>query len=171
MSPQEILDLVDLRYLSDFMSTEDALAVLQKAESGKPARMQKLRESGYMAYTTSPGWLGYSDEKLARLSREAIDDGFEQIKLKVGGNRDDDIRRLRIARDICAPDFPIAIAASQHCDAGVVVDCLSEFAEFVLRFVDALPSPVVVLAHAHIRNHISPTPLASGELCQYCIVF
>lgn len=171
MSPQEILDLVDLRYLSDFMTAEDALAILEQAEPGKAARMQELREVGYMAYTTSPGWLGYSDDKLARLCREAIDDGFEQIKLKVGGNRDDDVRRLRIAREICGPDFPIAVDANQHWDAAEAVDWLQQLAEFDLRWVEEPTSPDDVLAHAYIQKRISPTPVATGEHCQNRILF
>ncbi|RAD68939.1 fuconate dehydratase, partial [Burkholderia multivorans] len=106
MSPAEILDLIDFRYLSDFMTRDDALAILERAEPGRAERIAELRETGYMAYTTTPGWLGYSDEKLARLCREAIAEGFDQIKLKVGADRDDDIRRLGIAREICGPDFP-----------------------------------------------------------------
>lgn len=171
MSPHEILGLIDLRYLSDFMSAEDALAILQRAESGKAARMQELREIGYMAYTTSPGWLGYSDDKLARLCREAIDDGFEQIKLKVGGSRDDDIRRLRIAREICGPGFPIAIDANQHWEAAEAVDRINELAEFDLRWVEEPTSPDDILAHAYIQKHISPTPVATGEHCQNRILF
>ncbi|RAE29048.1 fuconate dehydratase, partial [Burkholderia multivorans] len=84
MSPAEILDLIDFRYLSDFMTRDDALAILERAEPGRAERIAELRETGYMAYTTTPGWLGYSDEKLARLCREAIAEGFDQIKLKVG---------------------------------------------------------------------------------------
>ena len=171
MSPQELLDLVDLRYLSDFMSGDDALAILQKAEAGKAARMQELREVGYMAYTTSPGWLGYSDEKLARLCQEAIDDGIEQIKLKVGGNRDDDIRRLRIAREVCGPDFPIAVDANQHWDAAEAVDWLAALEEFDLRWVEEPTSPDDILAHAYIQKHISPIPVATGEHCQNRILF
>lgn len=171
MTPQEILDLVDMRYLSDFMTADDALAILQKAETGKSARMQELREVGYMAYTTSPGWLGYSDEKLARLCQEAIDDGFEQIKLKVGGNRDDDIRRLRIAREVCGPDFPIAIDANQHWEAAEAVEWLAALEEFDVRWVEEPTSPDDILAHAYIQKHISPIPVATGEHCQNRILF
>ncbi|SDR71054.1 L-fuconate dehydratase [Brevibacterium siliguriense] len=171
MNPQELLDLVDLRYLSDFMTADDALSILQKAESGKAARMQELRDRGYMAYTTSPGWLGYSDEKLARLCREALDEGFEQIKLKVGANRNDDIRRLRIARDICGEGFPIAIDANQHWDSAEAVDWIGDLAEFDLRWVEEPTSPDDVLAHSYIQKHISPTPVATGEHCQNRILF
>ncbi|WP_313451091.1 enolase C-terminal domain-like protein [Brevibacterium casei] len=171
MSPAEILDLIDFRYLSDFMTRDDALAILERAEPGRAERIAELRETGYMAYTTTPGWLGYSDEKLARLCREAIAEGFDQIKLKVGANRDDDIRRLSIAREICGPDFPIAVDANQHWDAAEAVDWIDDLAPFGLRWVEEPTSPDDILAHAHIQKHIAPTPVATGEHCQNRIVF
>ena len=91
--------LVDFRYLRDALTEDEALALLQAARPGRTEREASLLERGYPAYTTTPGWLGYDDEKLARLSTMAVDDGFGLIKLKVGANLDDDVRRLGIARD------------------------------------------------------------------------
>lgn len=108
LSPEELVDLIDFRYLSDALTPDEALAILRAAEPGREERIATLLEVGYPAYTTTPGWLGYSDEKLARLCREAIADGFGQIKLKVGADLDDDVRRLRIARDCVGAGFPIA---------------------------------------------------------------
>ena len=93
MTPQEIVDLIDLRYLTDALTRDEALTILQAALDGRDARQRALLMDGYPAYTTTPGWLGY-DAKLERLCREAVSDGFTQIKLKVGANLDDDIRRL-----------------------------------------------------------------------------
>ncbi|GAA1634839.1 MULTISPECIES: enolase C-terminal domain-like protein [Brevibacterium] len=171
MSPEEILDLLDFRYLSDFMTRDDARAILDAAEPGKAERIAELRETGYMAYTTTPGWLGYSDEKLARLCREAIDEGFSQIKLKVGANRDDDIRRLGIAREICGPGFPIAIDANQHWGTAEAIDWIGDLARFDLRWVEEPTSPDDILAHAAIQQGIAPVPVATGEHCQNRIVF
>ncbi|MCM1014011.1 MULTISPECIES: enolase C-terminal domain-like protein [unclassified Brevibacterium] len=171
MSPEEILDLLDFRYLSDFMTRDDARAILAAAEPGKAERIAELRDTGYMAYTTTPGWLGYSDEKLARLCREAIDEGFTQIKLKVGADRDDDIRRLGIAREICGPGFPIAIDANQHWDTAEAIDWIGDLARFDLRWVEEPTSPDDILAHAAIQQGIAPVPVATGEHCQNRIVF
>lgn len=171
MSAEEILDLVDLRYLSDFMTRDQALEILKKSETGRTERTADLKARGYMAYTTSPGWLGYSDEKLARLCREALDEGFEQIKLKVGGNREDDIRRLRIAREICGDGFPIAVDANQHWDVAEAVSWLGDLAEFDLRWVEEPTNPDDVLAHAAIQRAIDPVPVATGEHCQNRIMF
>ncbi len=171
MSAEDLLDLVDLRYLSDFMTREDALAILKRGEAGRAERIQYLKDNGYMAYTTSPGWLGYSDEKLARLCREAIADGFEQIKLKVGADRADDIRRLSIAREICGEGFPIAIDANQRWDVAEAISWINDLAKFDLRWVEEPTSPDDVLGHAAIQQGISPTPVATGEHCQNRILF
>lgn len=171
MSAEEILDLTDLRYLSDFMTRDDALAILKRSEAGRTDRIAELKNRGYMAYTTSPGWLGYSDEKLARLCSEALEEGFEQIKLKVGGNREDDIRRLRIAREICGPDFPIAVDANQHWDVAEAVSWVGDLAQYNLRWVEEPTSPDDILAHAAIQRAIDPVPVATGEHCQNRIMF
>src|SRR3954466_4089743 len=99
MTPEEIVDLVDFRYLTDAMTRDQALEILRRAEPGRAARRQELLRSGYPAYTTTPGWLGYSDEKMARLANEAVAEGFGQIKLKVGADLSADIRRKRVARE------------------------------------------------------------------------
>ncbi|HET6739630.1 MAG TPA: fuconate dehydratase, partial [Kribbella sp.] len=95
LTPEQIVDLVDFRYLTDALTRDEALDILRKAEGGRAEREAVLRERGYPAYTTTPGWLGYDDAKLVRLCHEAVADGFTQIKLKVGADLDDDIRRLR----------------------------------------------------------------------------
>ncbi len=108
MSPEELVDLVDFRYLTDALTREEALEILRRAEPGRAARREELLERGFPAYTTTPGWLGYSDEKLVRLAHEAVAEGFSQIKLKVGADVEDDVRRLRLAREAVGPDVRIA---------------------------------------------------------------
>ncbi|MDT9136336.1 fuconate dehydratase, partial [Escherichia coli] len=81
-----------------------ALAIFKAAEPGKAERIARLRAEGYPCYTTSAGWLGYSNEKLTRLATEAVESGFTHIKMKVGRDLDDDIRRLEIVRAIMGPD-------------------------------------------------------------------
>jgi hypothetical protein len=98
LSPEEIVDLVDFRYLTDALRPAEALGILQRAETGPRAREERLRELGYPTYTTTPGWLGYDDQKLYRLCREAVSEGFRQVKLKVGADLDADIRRMALAR-------------------------------------------------------------------------
>ena len=163
LSPEQLVDLVDFRYLSDALTREEALGILRAAEPGRAGRVARLVADGYPAYTTTPGWLGYSDEKLARLSREAVADGFTQIKLKVGADRDDDVRRLRIAREAVGPDIRIAVDANQRWDRDEAIDWIGALAPFDLAWVEEPTNPDDILAHAAIAAAIAPTPVATGE--------
>ncbi|MGO3649067.1 enolase C-terminal domain-like protein, partial [Agrococcus casei] len=171
MSPEEIVDLVDFRYLSDALTREEALEILRAAEPGRADREQQLLAEGYPAYTTTPGWLGYSDEKLTRLCKEARDDGFTQIKLKVGADLEDDIRRFRKAREVLGPDFPIAIDANQRWDVADAIEWVNALAEFNPHWVEEPTSPDELLGHAAIARGNAPIPVATGEHVQNRIVF
>ena len=171
MSPEEIVDLVDFRYLSDALTRDEALEILRGSESGRADRERQLLAEGYPAYTTTPGWLGYSDEKLTRLCKEALDDGFTQIKLKVGADLNDDIRRFRKAREVMGPDFPIAIDANQRWDVADAIEWVNALAEFNPHWVEEPTSPDEVLGHAAIARGIAPIPVATGEHVQNRIVF
>src|SRR4029077_19723173 len=118
------------------LTPAEALTILRAAQVGKAARMATLRSNGYPAYTTSPGWLGYSDEKLARLASQAVTDGFRTIKLKVGLNIEDDLRRCRIARHAIGPAVALAVDANQRWDVGAAIDWLNQFAPFNLAWVE-----------------------------------
>ncbi|GGP00436.1 L-fuconate dehydratase [Nonomuraea glycinis] len=171
MSPEEIVGLVDFRYLSDALTPDQALQILKNAESSKEARINRLMVDGYPAYATSPGWLGYDDDKLRRLCQEALDQGFGQIKLKVGADLADDIRRLTVAREVCGPDFPLSIDANQRWDVGSAIAWVSALAEFRPHWVEEPTSPDDVLGHAAIAEGIRPIPVATGEHVQNRIVF
>jgi len=144
---------------------------LEKQVQGREERIQDLLETGYPGYTTSPGWLGYSDEKLARLCREAIADGFTQIKLKVGADLEDDKRRLRVARETVGPDFPIAIDANQRWGIQEAIDWVKELEEFDIKWVEEPTSPDEILGLAKIAKGISPIPIATGEHVQNRVIF
>ncbi|MCS4277111.1 L-fuconate dehydratase [Mycetocola sp. BIGb0189] len=171
MSPEEIVDLVDFRYLTDALTRDEALEILRAAEPGRTAREATLLAEGFPGYTTSPGWLGYSDEKLARLCREALDAGFTQIKLKVGADLDSDIRRMGIAREICGPGFPIAIDANQRWDVEQAITWIRALAPFDVAWVEEPTSPDDVVAHAAIARAIAPIPVATGEHMANRILF
>ena len=163
LTPAEIVDLIDFRYLSDALTPGEALAILQAAEGGRAERERLLLSEGYPAYTTTPGWLGYSNEKLERLCKEAVRDGFTQIKLKVGGNVDDDIERMSIARAAVGPNIRIAIDANQRWDRDAAIEWIARLAPFDLAWVEEPTSPDDVLAHAAIARAIAPIPVATGE--------
>ena len=163
MSPEELVNLVDFRYLTDAITPNEALEILQRALPGRAERTERLLAQGYPAYTTTPGWLGYSDEKMLRLAREAVAEGFGQIKLKVGGNLDDDIRRLSLARKEVGPDIKIAIDANQRWDVADAIAWVRELAEFDLAWIEEPTSPDDLVGHATIREALAGVPVATGE--------
>jgi L-fuconate dehydratase len=170
MSPDQIVDLVDFRYLSDALTRDEALDILRRAEPGRAARAEALRRDGYPAYTTEPGWLGYSDEKLTRLAKEAIAAGFQQIKLKVGADLEDDIRRMRLARAAVGPDIRIAVDANQRWDVAEAVEWMQALASYDPYWIEEPTSPDDVLAHAAVRAG-QPIRVATGEHVANRVVF
>ena len=163
MTPEEIVSLVDFRYLTDALTPSDALGILRSAVPGRDARRAELLATGYPAYTTTPGWLGYDDAKLDRLCREAVADGFAQIKLKVGADRADDVRRLSIARAAIGPGIRLAVDANQRWDVAEAIDWIADLAPFDLAWVEEPTNPDDILGHAAIARGIAPIPVATGE--------
>lgn len=163
MTPEELVELVDFRYLTDALTPDEALGILRRAAPGRAERERTLLAEGYPAYTTTPGWLGYSDEKLARLCRDAVADGFGQIKLKVGASLEDDIRRMRIARDAVGPDIRIATDANQRWDVAEAIEWMAALREFDPAWIEEPTSPDDVLGHAAIAKGVAPIPVATGE--------
>jgi L-fuconate dehydratase len=171
LSAEEIVDLVDFRYLSDALSPEEALTLLRGAEPTRQERQQRLTTHGYPAYTTTPGWLGYDEDRLQRLCREAVDDGFRQVKLKVGADLDEDVRRLTLARRTVGPDIRIAIDANQRWDVDEAVRWVKTLARFDLWWVEEPTSPDDVLGHATIARRIDPIRVATGEHVHNRVMF
>ncbi|GAA1748937.1 L-fuconate dehydratase [Nonomuraea bangladeshensis] len=170
LTPEQIVDLVDFRYLTDALTRDEALSILRGAAAGRAEREEHLRANGYPAYTTTPGWLGYDDDKLARLCKEALAAGFDQIKLKVGADLDDDIRRMRIAREICGPDVLIGVDANQRWDTDVAVEWIRALAPYDPCWVEEPTSPDDILAHAEIARAVAPIKIATGEHVQNRVV-
>ena len=171
MTPEEIVALVDFRYLTDALTPDEALAILRTAEPGRAQRAAELVRDGYPAYTTTPGWLGYSDDKLRRLAGEAVRAGFEQIKLKVGDDLQDDIRRMAIARETVGPDIRIAVDANQRWDVDEVAPWIAELAPYGVTWVEEPTSPDDILGHAEIARRIAPVPVATGEHVANRVIF
>ncbi len=171
LSPEEIVKLVDFRYITDVLTPEDALDILRAAEPGKQARMAKLKAEGYPCYTTSAGWLGYSDDKLRRLCREARAAGFTHTKFKVGRDVDDDIRRLTIAREELGEDMNIMIDANQVWEVDQAVEWVKALSFARPLFIEEPTSPDDVMGHRKIRAQVAPVKVATGEMCQNRIMF
>jgi L-fuconate dehydratase len=171
MSPEKIADIVDYRYLTDALTRDEAVEILRKAESGKAERIASLEATGYPCYTTSAGWLGYGDDKLRRLCQEAIDEGFNHIKMKVGRDLEDDIRRLTIAREVIGPDRYLMIDANQVWEVDQAIEWVNKLAFSKPFFIEEPTSPDDVAGHRKIREAIGDVKVATGEMCQNRIMF
>jgi L-fuconate dehydratase len=171
MSPEQLVSIVDFRYLTDAITPAEALDIFTRAQAGKTARIADLEQHGYPCYTTSAGWLGYSNEKLARLATEAVDAGFDHIKLKVGRDLGDDIRRLEIVRRIIGPDRKLMIDANQVWEVDQAIEWIGALKRFDPFFIEEPTSPDDVEGHRKIREAAAPVRVATGEMCQNRILF
>ena len=171
LSPQEIVNAVDFRYITDALTKAEALDILNRQLDYKADNEAKLRAHGVPAYTTSPGWLGYTDEKMLKLTQEAMDQGFKLLKYKCGKSLEDDQRRLRKVRELVGPDFAIAIDANQVWDVDDAITWINQLKEFKLTWVEEPTSPTDVVGHAKIAAGIAPTRVATGEMAGSRIIF
>ena len=171
MSPAQIVGCIDFRYLRDALTPSEALEILRRAEPGKAERIAYLMKRGYPAYSTSPGWLGYTDEKMVQLAKRAVAEGFRTIKLKVGLSAEDDMRRCRLAREAIGPEIAMAADANQRWDVDTAIAGIRQLAPFGLAWVEEPTSPDDVLAHRAIRNAVAPVPISTGEHTQNRILF
>lgn len=160
---EDLVSAIDFTHLRNALTEEEALEMLRAGEDGIAERIAEIEASGVPAYTTSPGWLGYSDEKLVRLAKEAVAEGFTHIKLKVGGSLEDDRRRLALAREAVGPDIRIAIDANQKWETGEAIDWVNALAEFDPYWIEEPTSTDEILGHAEIRRGVAPIKVATGE--------
>ena len=163
MSPEQLVEAADLRYLTDVLTPEQAVTLLEQKVGGRKQRIEQLEASGYPCYTTSAGWLGYSDAKLRRLCEEAVAAGYEHVKLKVGADLADDIRRCGIAREVLGPDGHLMIDANQVWDVPQAIEWIKSLAEFDPLWIEEPTSPADILGHAAIRKAVAPIGVATGE--------
>ena len=172
MEPEELVATLDFRYLTDALTPQEAIEILRAAQEGKAERIAHLKEVGYPGYSTAAGWLGYSDEKMVRLAKQETEVmGFKQIKLKVGQNLEDDLRRLKLAREAVGPDIAIAVDANQVWDVPQAIEWIGKFKDYDLAWVEEPTCPDDVLGHAAIQKAIDPIPVATGEQMQNRVMY
>tara|TARA_R110000868_G_scaffold37106_4_gene131253 strand:+ start:14460 stop:15662 length:1203 start_codon:yes stop_codon:yes gene_type:complete len=171
MSPAELLRCVDFRYLTNAITRDEAGDILERAQTGKAARRENLLREGYPAYTTSAGWLGYDDDTIKRLAREAYAKGWRHFKLKVGRDLTDDIRRATLLREAIGPDAKMMLDANQVWEVSEAIAWMKALARFEPWFIEEPTSPDDIVAHRDIREAIAPVKVATGEMCQNRIVF
>ncbi|MEO6826516.1 MAG: enolase C-terminal domain-like protein [Microbacteriaceae bacterium] len=171
LTPEELVAVVDFSHIRDALTEDEALQLLRAGQAGKAERIAELDAHGFPGYTTAPGWLGYSDEKMQRLAKEAVAEGFTLIKMKVAGDVEDDKRRMRLVREAVGPDIRVAVDANQRWEVDEAGPWINRLQEFNLWWVEEPTSPDDILGHARIRKEIAPIKVATGEAVQNRIVF
>ena len=170
-TPEQLVACIDFRYLTDALTPDDALAILHRHAPTRAAREAELRRDGYPAYTTSAGWLGYSDDKLRRLCREAVAGGWNHLKIKVGRDLPDDIRRATIIREEIGWDRKLMMDANQVWDVPQAIAWMKELARFSPWWIEEPTSPDDILGHAAIARAVAPIGVATGEHCMNRVMF
>ncbi len=171
MTPEALVSCIDFRYITDALTPIEAIEMLRSKVEGKAEREAEMLARGYPAYTTSAGWLGYPDDKVRRLAAEAIGEGWNHIKLKVGKDLADDERRLRAVREVVGPDVKVMIDANQVWDVAQAIDWVNRLKPFDLWWIEEPTSPDDVLGHAEIRKGVHPVGIATGENCANRVLF
>ncbi|MBG86707.1 MAG: fuconate dehydratase [Verrucomicrobiales bacterium] len=171
LSPEQLVSCVDFRYITDALTPQQAVALLQDKAAGKEEREKNLLENGYPAYTTSAGWLGYPDDKIRRLCREAIADGWDSLKIKVGSDMKDDIRRCEIIREEIGWDRKLMVDANQVWEVNQAIAWMKMLAKFKPHWIEEPTSPDDIGGHQAIAQAIDPIKVATGEHCQNRIMF
>ena len=171
MGPEELVKCVDFTYLSDAITPDEAVAMLAQLEGSKKKRFDELLASGYPAYTTSAGWLGYSDDKIRSLCRQAKAEGWTRLKMKVGADLQDDLRRARIIREEIGDDAILMMDANQAWEVDEAIHNMKLLARFKPYWIEEPTSPDDVLGHKAIADSIRPIKVATGEQCQNRVIF
>ncbi len=171
MTPQELVKSVDFTYITDAITPEEAIELLEKNQETKQERIDYLLKNGYPAYTTSAGWLGYSDKKMRKLCRIAKDEGFKHMKIKVGADLQDDMRRAAIIREEIGTDIQLMMDANQKWDVDEAIESMAELAKFNPLWIEEPTSPDDILGHAKISKAVNPIKVATGEHCHNRVMF
>jgi L-fuconate dehydratase len=173
MSPEEVVRCIPFRYISDALTPDEAIAILEAGRIGREDRLEQILSRGYPAYTTSVGWIGYSDERVRELCRESVANGWRHFKLKVGGDLQDDLRRAAIIRQEIGDEGVLMLDANQVWDVDQAIEWVSELAEFKPWWIEEPTSPDDVLGHARIARALEPMGIgvATGEHCHNRVMF
>jgi L-fuconate dehydratase len=171
MTPERIVAAVPFKYITDAITPDEATELLSRLHQTKAEREAVITESGYPAYTTSAGWLGYSDEKIRSLLRTAMAEGWTHFKMKIGRDLSDDIRRAELIRNEIGPDRVLMVDANQVWDVAQSIEWIKELAKFDLLWIEEPTSPDDILGHATIRRAVAPVGVATGEHCHNRVMF
>jgi len=173
MEPEQLVSTIDFRHMTDALTKEEAIDMLKKMKSGKEKREQEMSESGYPAYTTSCAWLGYSEEKIERLCKEAMAEGFTRFKMKIGSDLEEDKRRAKILRQTMKPEHLLMTDANQKWEVQEAIDWMKQLAEYNITWIEEPTCPDDILGHLEISKALKPLGIgvATGEMCQNRVMF
>ena len=171
LGPEELVRCIDFRYITDALDPDEALDLLRDLEPTREQRVDELRRDGYPAYVTSVGWLGYPEDKVRELCREATADGWRAFKTKVGVSVDSDVRRCEVMRGELGDDVLLMADANQVWDVDEAIEWIGHLEPFDLRWIEEPTSPDDVLGHAAIRKAVAPIGVATGEHCANRVMF
>jgi L-fuconate dehydratase len=171
MSPEELVACVDLRYIDDDLTRDEALAILWRSRASRGEREADMLRDGFPAYTTSAGWMGYADDRIGALAQAGVDAGFSHFKLKVGGDPESDLRRARLLREAIGPDRRLMLDANQVWGVDEAIAATLRFRDLDPWWMEEPTSPDDILGHRRIRDAIAPIGVATGEHVQNRIVF
>ena len=171
LSPEQLVSTIDFTYITDVLKPQEAIEMLHARREGREAREAEMRADGYPAYTTSTGWLGYPDEKVRRLCKEAIDQGWTAFKMKVGQNLEDNVRRAAIMREEIGQERKLMMDANQCWDVDESITQMKALARFDPWWIEEPTSPDDILGHARIARAVAPIGVATGEVCQNRVMF
>ena len=171
LTPQQIVDAIDFMWITDALTPDEAVAILETNTATKAGREAEMRAKGFPAYTTSTGWLGYSDEKVRRLCREAIAQGWTFFKMKVGQDLEGNLRRAALMREEIGPGRVLAMDANQCWDVPEAIRQTKALARFDPYWMEEPTSPDDVLGHAAIARAVGPVLVATGESCPNRVIF
>ncbi|KAI4461230.1 enolase superfamily mandelate racemase [Holotrichia oblita] len=173
LEPEQLVSTIDFRYITDVITKEEAIEILKKGREGKEERIQDLFQNGYPAYTTQAGWMGYSKEQIIELCQKYLDLGFTFFKVKIGNNLKDDIKRLKLVRNVIGWDNILAVDANQVWDVNEAIEWMKELARFKITWIEEPTSPDDILGHATIAKALKPLGIgvATGEMCCNRVVF
>lgn len=171
MTPEQFVSCVDFTYLTNAITPKEALKILKHQEDSKLKRIAKLEKDGYPAYTTSVGWLGYSEEKIKRLCKEALDEGWTNFKMKVGKDLKDDLHRAKTIRKEIGKDKKLMMDANQKWEVSEAIENMKALSKYHPWWIEEPTSPDDILGHQEIRKALKPIKVATGEHCQNRIMF
>jgi L-fuconate dehydratase len=171
LEPEQLVSVIDFRYIDDALTPDEALGILRRARPGREERLAEILESGYPAYTTSAGWLGYDDDKVSRLAREAVAAGFTSVKMKVGQDLAADARRAGLIRSAIGPEGLLMMDANQVWGVDEAIAAMKQLAACDPWWIEEPTSPDDILGLSRIRREIAPVRVATGEHVQNRVIF